>query len=169
MGTPSGQDLRPEKLRNFQEGKRPLPAQPPGKSASKNSGGTAHAPGASSTIGEEWPHHVQGQHSQEQHPRPVQPDPTRAPLSINAAETSLKYSQARLWADPHSPGHWPQASISLQPQQTNMQRNWLNWYQRPKPAPCARVFSAWGDRGTGAQVGIPRQMGRAGHLGSSRC
>lgn len=145
MGTPSGQDLGPEKLRNFQEGNRPLPAQPPGKPASKNSGGTARATGASSTVGEEWPHHVQGQHSQEQHPRPVQPDPTCVRLSVNAAETSLKYSQARLWAHPHSLGHWPQVSISLQPQQTNMQRNSLNWCHCPKPAACARVFSAWGD------------------------
>ena len=49
-------------------------------------------------------------------------------------------------------GHWPQASISLQPQQTKMQRNWPNWCQRPKPAAHTPVHSA-GSAGHGAHPG----------------
>lgn len=70
-----------------------------------------------------------------------QPEPTRTPLSAKAAEAGLTRSQCRPRAATHCPGYWPQASVSLQTQQTKMQRNWPNWCRCPKLGACALVHS----------------------------
>lgn len=79
--------------------------------------------------------------------------PTHAMLSVRQLRpaSSILRPDCGQTPIPQATGHRPASLASA-----NMQRNWLNWCQRPKPAVCAPILSVWGDRATGAQVGLVR-------------